>query len=142
MLKADPLTSLVPLVNDAKEEKEMQEAEFADGAIDPVVETLSAVCCSSNPIFCSGDQTKLYKSLVKVGRGYVKCFLLLSSSEDLVFRAISVKTNEAIAIKQMNLEEWILTQSFINEFLFNRKSRHKNIVQVLDSFLCEGFKWS
>ena len=138
MLKADPLSNLIPLVNDAKREKEIfEKVESDNGAVDPVVEKLSAVC---NPV----DPTKLYKSLVKVGQGYVGyCFVLIIifRASGGVFMAKSVKTKEAVAIKQMNLEQQPKKELIINEILVMRESRHKNIVNFMDSFLWKGDLW-
>lgn len=52
-----------------------------------------------------------------------------------------VKTNDSVAIKQMNLEQQPKKELIINEILVMRESKHKNIVNFMDSFLWKGDLW-
>lgn len=50
-------------------------------------------------------------------------------------------TNLSVAIKQMNLEQQPKKDLIINEILVMKESRHKNIVNYIDSFLHKGDLW-
>jgi p21-activated kinase 1 len=52
-----------------------------------------------------------------------------------------VGTNLSVAIKQMNLEQQPKKDLIINEILVMKESRHKNIVNYIDSFLHKGDLW-
>lgn len=58
-----------------------------------------------------------------------------------VYTAHSVGTNISVAIKQMNLEQQPKKDLIINEILVMKESRHKNIVNYIDSFLHMGDLW-
>ncbi|KAK0837983.1 signal transducing kinase of the PAK [Friedmanniomyces endolithicus] len=62
-------------------------------------------------------------------------------SEDGVYTAYEVGTNKCVAIKQMNLEQQPKKDLIINEIMVMRDSRHKNIVNFMDSFLVRGDLW-
>ncbi|RUS18060.1 kinase-like domain-containing protein [Endogone sp. FLAS-F59071] len=49
--------------------------------------------------------------------------------------------NVSVAIKQMNLEQQPKKDLIINEILVMKESRHKNIVNYIDSFLHMGDLW-
>ncbi|KAJ3329650.1 signal transducing kinase of the PAK, partial [Blyttiomyces sp. JEL0837] len=89
-----------------------------------VVEQLRAICTNADP-------TKMYRNLVKIGQG----------ASGGVFTAYQVGTNNAVAIKQMNLEQQPKKDLIINEILVMRDSKHKNIVNFMDSFLYKGDLW-
>ena len=78
---------------------------------------LLAIC---NP----GDPTKLYKNLTKIGQG----------ASGGVFTAHD-PTHGCVAIKQMNLDLQPKKDLIINEILVMKDSKHKNIVNFLDSYL-------
>ena len=78
---------------------------------------LLAIC---NP----GDPTKLYRSLTKIGQG----------ASGGVFTAHD-PTHGCVAIKQMNLDLQPKKDLIINEILVMKDSKHKNIVNFLDSYL-------
>jgi p21-activated kinase 1 len=81
---------------------------------------------------CSeGDPTKLYRNLQKIGQG----------ASGGVYTAYQVGTNALVAIKQMNLEAQPKKDLIINEILVMKESRHKNIVNYIDSFLYKGDLW-
>jgi p21-activated kinase 1 len=67
--------------------------------------------------------------------------MLINSASGGVFMAKHVKTNDAVAIKQMNLEQQPKKELIINEILVMRESKHKNIVNFMDSFLWKGDLW-
>ncbi|KAJ3094867.1 signal transducing kinase of the PAK [Phlyctochytrium bullatum] len=91
---------------------------------DDVIERLKAIC---NP----ADPTKLYRNLVKIGQG----------ASGGVFTAYQVGSGSSVAIKQMNLEQQPKKDLIINEILVMKDSKHKNIVNYIDSFLWKGDLW-
>ncbi|KAJ3213347.1 signal transducing kinase of the PAK [Dinochytrium kinnereticum] len=91
---------------------------------DDVIERLKAIC---NP----ADPTKLYRNLVKIGQG----------ASGGVFTAHQVGSGSSVAIKQMNLEQQPKKDLIINEILVMKDSKHKNIVNYIDSFLWKGDLW-
>jgi len=58
-----------------------------------------------------------------------------------VYTAFEVGTNKCVAIKQMNLEQQPKKDLIINEILVMRDSKHKNVVNFMDSFLVRGDLW-
>ncbi|KAK5153281.1 signal transducing kinase of the PAK [Oleoguttula sp. CCFEE 6159] len=89
-----------------------------------IVQKLNAICTDADP-------TKRYKSLVKIGQG----------ASGGVYTAFEVGTNKCVAIKQMNLEQQPKKDLIINEILVMKESKHKNIVNFMDSFLLRGDLW-
>ncbi|KAG9306077.1 hypothetical protein G9A89_015981 [Geosiphon pyriformis] len=89
-----------------------------------VIERLKAICTDADP-------TKLYRNLVKIGQG----------ASGGVYTAYQVGTNVSVAIKQMNLEQQPKKDLIINEILVMKESRHRNIVNYIDSFLWKGDLW-
>lgn len=77
------------------------------------------------------DPTKIYRQLVKVGQG----------ASGGVYTAYQNNTNMCVAIKQMNLEQQPKKDLIINEILVMKESKHKNIVNFIDSFLFKGDLW-
>ncbi|KAI1923123.1 signal transducing kinase of the PAK [Ophidiomyces ophidiicola] len=78
-----------------------------------------------------GDPTRKYRSLNKIGQG----------ASGGVFTAYENGTNKCVAIKQMNLELQPKKDLIINEILVMKDSKHKNIVNFMDSFLHGGDLW-
>ena len=74
---------------------------------------------------------KKYKNLNKIGQG----------ASGGVFTATEVGNNRCVAIKQMNLEQQPKKELIINEILVMKDSKHKNIVNFMDSFLRQGDLW-
>lgn len=66
---------------------------------------------------------------------------LLNSASGGVFTAYQVGTNNAVAIKQMDLNKQPKKDLIINEILVMRASRHPNIVNYIDSFLHKNELW-
>lgn len=93
------------------------------GGID-IVERLKAICTQ-------GDPMKRYKNLNKIGQG----------ASGGVYTAYEVGTNKCVAIKQMNLEQQPKKDLIINEILVMKDSKHKNIVNFMDSYLRGGDLW-
>ena len=91
---------------------------------DDIIARLQEICTDADP-------TKLYRSLVKVGQG----------ASGGVFTAYQVGTNTSVAIKQMNLEQQPKKDLIINEIVVMKGSRHRNIVNFIDSFLHKGDLW-
>lgn len=58
-----------------------------------------------------------------------------------MYTAYQVGTNLSVAIKQMNLEQQPKQDLIINEILVMKESRHRNIVNFIDSFLLKGDLW-
>ncbi|KAJ5495722.1 Serine/threonine-protein kinase ste20 [Penicillium diatomitis] len=72
-----------------------------------------------------GDPTRLYHNLNKIGQG----------ASGGVYTAYEIGTNNCVAIKQMNLDLQPKKDLIINEILVMKDSKHKNIVNFLESFL-------
>ncbi|KAJ5899585.1 hypothetical protein N7495_004329 [Penicillium taxi] len=72
-----------------------------------------------------GDPTQIYYNLNKIGQG----------ASGGVFTAYEAGTNNCVAIKQMNLDLQPKKDLIINEILVMRDSKHKNIVNFLESYL-------
>ena len=89
-----------------------------------IVARLNAICSS-------GDPTKKYRNLNKIGQG----------ASGGVYTAHENGTNRCVAIKQMNLEQQPKKDLIINEILVMKDSKHKNIVNFMDSFLRQGDLW-
>ena len=58
-----------------------------------------------------------------------------------MYTAYQVGSNLCVAIKQMNLEQQPKKDLIINEILVMKDSKHKNIVNFMDSFLVKGDLW-
>ncbi|SNX87054.1 probable Ste20-like protein kinase; has effect on mating [Melanopsichium pennsylvanicum] len=101
--------------------RETKKSTFKDS---DVIAKLQAICTDADP-------TKLYRSLQKIGQG----------ASGGVFTAYQVGTNVSVAIKQMNLEQQPKKDLIINEILVMKESRHRNIVNFIDSFLFKGDLW-
>ena len=84
-----------------------------------------------NQICTPGDPAKKYSRLVKIGQG----------ASGGVFTAIENGSNQCVAIKQMNLEQQPKKDLIINEILVMKDSKHKNIVNFIDSYLRQGELW-
>ncbi|KAF2741841.1 Pkinase-domain-containing protein [Sporormia fimetaria CBS 119925] len=89
-----------------------------------IVAKLNAICTNADP-------TTRYRNLNKIGQG----------ASGGVFVAYEVATNKCVAIKQMNLEQQPKKDLIINEILVMKDSKHKNIVNFMDSFLVRGDLW-
>ncbi|KAJ2807603.1 hypothetical protein H4R21_000407 [Coemansia helicoidea] len=91
---------------------------------DTVVERLKQICNPNDPML-------LYRNLVKIGQG----------ASGGVYTAQPVGSPNIVAIKQMNLLKQPKKDLIINEILVMRESKHKNIVNFIDSFLHCGDLW-
>ncbi len=89
-----------------------------------ITQRLKAICTM-------GDPTTKYKDLSKIGQG----------ASGGVYSAYEVGSDKCVAIKQMNLEQQPKKDLIINEILVMKDSKHKNIVNFMDSFLHEGDLW-
>ncbi|KAF2117154.1 kinase-like domain-containing protein [Lophiotrema nucula] len=89
-----------------------------------IVAKLNAICTNADP-------TLRYRNFNKIGQG----------ASGGVFTANEVATNKCVAIKQMNLEQQPKKDLIINEILVMKDSKHKNIVNFMDSFLVKGDLW-
>lgn len=89
-----------------------------------IVAKLNAICTNADP-------TQMYRQFNKIGQG----------ASGGVFTAYEVGTNKCVAIKQMNLEQQPKKDLIINEILVMKDSKHKNIVNFMDSFLVRGDLW-
>lgn len=58
-----------------------------------------------------------------------------------VFTAYPPKEITPVAIKQMNLKQQPKKELIINEILVMKESRHRNIVNFIDSYLWNGDLW-
>ncbi|KAL5118625.1 signal transducing kinase of the PAK [Pleosporales sp. CAS-2024a] len=89
-----------------------------------IVARLNAICTNADP-------TLRYRQFNKIGQG----------ASGGVFTAYEVGNNKCVAIKQMNLEQQPKKDLIINEILVMKDSKHKNIVNFMDSFLVKGDLW-
>ena len=78
-----------------------------------------------------GDPKTHYRDLVKIGQG----------ASGGVYQAYKIGSHGCVAIKQMNLEQQPKKDLIINEILVMKDSKHKNIVNFMDSFLHGGDLW-
>lgn len=78
-----------------------------------------------------GDPTRKYRQLNKIGQG----------ASGGVYTAYEIGTDNCVAIKQMNLEQQPKKDLIINEILVMKDSKHKNIVNFMDSYLHGGDLW-
>jgi p21-activated kinase 1 len=89
-----------------------------------IVAKLNAICTNADP-------RERYRNLSKIGQG----------ASGGVYMAFENSTNKCVAIKQMNLEQQPKKDLIINEILVMKDSKHKNIVNFMDSFLLRGDLW-
>ncbi|KAK4683767.1 hypothetical protein P7C73_g6462, partial [Tremellales sp. Uapishka_1] len=88
-----------------------------------VVRKLQGICSP-------GDPNKVYRNLQKIGQG----------ASGGVYTAYD-RSDQPVAIKQMNLEKQPKQDLIINEILVMRESEHPNIVNFKDSYLWKGDLW-
>jgi p21-activated kinase 1 len=89
-----------------------------------IVVRLREICTPADP-------KQLYRSFSKIGQG----------ASGGVYTAIELGSNRCVAIKQMNLEQQPKKDLIVNEILVMRESKHKNIVNFMDSYLVGGDLW-
>ncbi|KAA8916391.1 hypothetical protein TRICI_001466 [Trichomonascus ciferrii] len=89
------------------------------------------VLAKLNTICTPGDPTKLYRNLSKIGQG----------ASGGVYTAYETGTQNSVAIKQMILEQQPKKELIVNEILVMKESKHKNIVNFIDSYLHHGDLW-
>jgi p21-activated kinase 1 len=89
-----------------------------------IVTRLREICTPENP-------KELYRSFSKIGQG----------ASGGVYTATEVRTGRCVAIKQMNLEQQPKKDLIVNEILVMRESKHRNIVNFMDSYLVGGDLW-
>lgn len=81
---------------------------------------------------CSpGDPKTTYRDLIKIGQG----------ASGGVYTAHDMSSEAAVAIKQMNLEKQPKKELILNEILVMKESKHRNIVNFIDSYLVKGDLW-
>jgi len=100
---------------------------------DPRLSTLSEaeIMDKLRAVVSKGDPTQLYTKIKKIGQG----------ASGSVFVARSVKNNQTVAVKQMQLKSQPRKELIVNEILVMRESQHPNIVNYLDSFLVSEELW-
>ncbi|KAI9316787.1 kinase-like domain-containing protein [Dichotomocladium elegans] len=89
-----------------------------------VIAKLRAICVEDDP-------TKIYRNMTKIGQG----------ASGGVYTAYTDGRELPVAIKQMNLEQQPKKELIINEILVMKESRHRNIVNFIDSYLWRGDLW-
>ncbi|KAF2857705.1 Pkinase-domain-containing protein [Piedraia hortae CBS 480.64] len=77
------------------------------------------------------DPTKKYRNYVKIGQG----------ASGGVYKAYEVATGKCVAIKQMDLARQPKKDLIINEILVMKESKHKNVVNYMDSYILKGELW-
>ena len=92
-------------------------------SLDEVMESLKKISKEIDPL-------TQYSNLLKIGQG----------ASGGVFSATS-GNGESVALKQINLENQPKKELIINEILVMKDSRHKNIVNYIDSFIWNGDLW-
>ncbi|MBE7180726.1 MAG: protein kinase [Terriglobus roseus] len=81
---------------------------------------------------CSpGDPHEYFVNFNKIGQG----------ASGGVFTANQRGTSRCVAIKQMNLEQQPKKDLIVNEILVMKESKHRNIVNFMDSYLVKGDLW-
>lgn len=89
------------------------------------------VVASLRRICTEGDPRNIYRGFTKIGQG----------ASGGVYTGHERGTNRLVAIKQMNLEQQPKKDLIINEILVMKDSSHPNIVNFIDSYLCDGELW-
>ncbi|RCI05086.1 signal transducing kinase of the PAK [Rhizopus stolonifer] len=89
-----------------------------------VVAKLRTICTEADP-------SLVYRNMRKIGQG----------ASGGVYIAYSDASDFPVAIKQMNLEQQPKKELIINEILVMKESKHKNIVNFIDSYLWRGDLW-
>jgi len=88
-----------------------------------VVERLKNICHEDDP-------RKVYRNFNKIGQGASGGVFIAYDDDD-----------QPVAVKQMNLEQQPKKDLIINEILVMKESKHKNIVNFIDSYLWKGDLW-
>jgi len=88
-----------------------------------VVERLKSICHEDDP-------RKIYRNFNKIGQGASGGVFIAYDSDE-----------QPVAVKQMNLEQQPKKDLIINEILVMKESKHKNIVNFIDSYLWKGDLW-
>lgn len=89
-----------------------------------IVAKLRTICTDADP-------NVLYTNFKKIGQG----------ASGGVFTATERATTRCVAIKQMDLEQQPKKDLIVNEILVMKDSKHKNIVNFMDSYLVSGVLW-
>lgn len=89
-----------------------------------IIARLTEICTKADP-------KQRYHNLNMIGKG----------ASGGVYTAFEVGTNKCVAIKQMNLAQQPKKDLIINEIIVMKGSKHKNIVNFLDSYLVTGDLW-
>lgn len=89
-----------------------------------IVNKLTQICSREDPL-------QKYRNMTKIGQG----------ASGGVYTAYERGNNKCVAIKQMNLEQQPKKDLIINEILVMRDSKHRNVVNFIDSFLVRGELW-
>lgn len=89
-----------------------------------VIARLQEICSPEDP-------TTRYRNLSTVGKG----------ASGAVYSAYEVGSNKCVAIKQMNLQQQPKKELIINEIIVMKGSKHKNIVNFLNSYVVVGDLW-
>lgn len=88
------------------------------------ISRLESMCTPANP-------TKLFRNLHKIGQG----------ASGGVYTAESILEHRQVAIKQMKLEKQPKKDLIVNEIIVMRQSKHRNIVNFIDSYIHQGDLW-
>ena len=89
-----------------------------------IVARLRTICTDADP-------NVLYTNFRKIGQG----------ASGGVFTATERSSSRCVAIKQMDLEQQPKKDLIVNEILVMKESKHKNIVNFMDSYLVSGVLW-
>lgn len=90
-----------------------------------VIARLKAICSP-------GDPSLKYRNMQMIGKG----------ASGGVYTGHEYGTNRCVAIKKMNLEQQPKKDLIMNEIVVMKGSKHKNIVNFIDSYLLQGDLWA
>ncbi|ODV91368.1 hypothetical protein CANCADRAFT_18692, partial [Tortispora caseinolytica NRRL Y-17796] len=77
------------------------------------------------------DPALQYRKFHKIGQG----------ASGGVYTAYEVGTNHCVAVKQMSLQDQPKKELIINEIMVMKESKHKNIVNFINSYIWQGDLW-
>jgi p21-activated kinase 1 len=89
-----------------------------------IVARLRTICTNADP-------NQIYSNFRKIGQG----------ASGGVYTATELPSGRCVAIKQMDLEQQPKKDLIVNEILVMKESKHKNIVNFMDSYLVSGVLW-
>ena len=97
------------------------------------------------PVCKMVDPNTVYTNFQKIGQGasggVFTATLFSTQSPGVVVDVKNDSISNLVAIKQMNLDQQPKKELILNEILVMKESKHKNIVNYIDSFLWNNDLW-